>query len=101
MAKEPRQNKKSFLDGYDLHEDILVGGDVATGRPEVSRARAPDGSEVLVKFWASIGADPDIEDIWRSEIRQLQRLTAIPRADELFVPMFAHGEDEAGFYIVV
>jgi hypothetical protein len=80
---------------------VLVAGDVASGRPEVSRARAPDGREVLVKFWARTGADPDIEDIWRSEIRQLQRLTAIPRADELFVAMFAHEEDDTGFFIVV
>lgn len=102
MTKEPRKKKKPFLDGYKLDEGILVGGDVASGRPEVSRAVAPDRSDVLVKFWErTAGANQDIEDIWRSEIRQLQRLAAIPRADELFVPMFAHGEDDNGFYIVV
>jgi hypothetical protein len=54
-----------------------------------------------VKFWKRNGNDPDIEDIWRSEIRQLQRLAAVPLAEDLFVPMFAHGEDESGFTIVV
>jgi hypothetical protein len=93
--------ESAFLDGYKLDEAVLVAGVVASGRPEVSSARAPDGTEVLVKFWARTSADLDIEDIWRSEIRQLQRLAAIPRADELFVPMFAHGEDDTGFFIVI
>jgi hypothetical protein len=89
MDREGRSKKKKrFLDEYKLDEAVLVGGDVASGRPEVSRAVAPDGSEVLIKFWARTRANLDIEDIWRSEIRQLQRLAAIPRADELFVPMF-------------
>ncbi len=101
MAKEKRSKRKRFLDGYKLDETVLVAGDVASGRPEVSRARPPDGREVLVKFWARTSADPDTEDIWRSEIRQLQRLAAIPRADDLFVPMFAHEEDDTGFFIVV
>jgi hypothetical protein len=60
---------------------MLVAGDVSAGR-EVSRARAPDGSEV-VKFWARVGADLDIEEIWRSETRQLQRLAAIPRQHDV------------------
>ncbi len=102
MVKEPRSKRKSFLEGYELDEHILVAGEIASGRPEVSRAVAPDRSDVLVKFWARDGgANPDIEDIWRSEIRQLQRLAAIPRADDLFVPMFSHGEDDTGFYIVI
>jgi hypothetical protein len=101
MAKEIRNKRKRFLDGYKLDDTVLVAGGVVSGRPELSGARAPDGSQVLVKFWARTSADLDIEDIWRSEIRQLQRLAAIPRAAELFVPMFAHGEDESGFFIVV
>ena len=39
--------------------------------------------------------------IWRSEIRQLQRLSAIPRADELFVPMMTSGRDKDGFFLVL
>ena len=101
MTKEPRSKKRPFLDGYELDDAVLVAANVAGGRPEISRARAPDGRDVLVKFWARTGSDPDIEDIWRSEIRQLQRLAAIPRTDDLLVPMLAHGEDETGFFIVV
>src|SRR4051794_40057468 len=97
MAMESRGKKSRFLNGYELDDAVLVAGEITAGRPEVSRARAPDRSNVLVKFSARTGTDPDIEDIWRSEIRQLQRLAAIPRADELFVPMFAHGEDQTGF----
>jgi len=101
MSNQQRNKRKRFLEGYKADEDVLVAGNVAAGRPEVSRARAPDGREVLVKLWERAGDDPDTEDIWRSEIRQLQRLAAIPRADELFVPMFAHGEDRTGFFIVI
>src|SRR5580658_1735844 len=101
MARKRSSKRRRFLDGYRLDDDLLVAGDIKTGRPEISRARAPDGTDVLVKFWRRNGVDPDIEDIWRSEIRQLQRLAAVPQADDLFVPMFAHGEDEDGFTIVV
>jgi cardiolipin synthase A/B len=64
------------LDGYDLDEDILVVGEVASGRPEVSRARAPDGRDVLVKFWARTGIDPDIEDIFRATASGLAQVDA-------------------------
>jgi hypothetical protein len=58
---------------------------------------------VLVKFWpAAKGIDnTDLEDIWRSEVRQLQRLAAVPRADELLVPLTASGKDGEGFYLVI
>jgi hypothetical protein len=101
MAKDRVSRRRRFLDGYRLEDDLLVAGDIETGRPEISRGRAPDGTDVLVKFWKRNGRDPDIEDIWRSEIRQLQRLAAVPLAEDLFVPTYAHGEDGSGFTIVV
>ncbi|WP_375414152.1 AAA domain-containing protein [uncultured Bradyrhizobium sp.] len=42
-----------------------------------------------------------MKDIWRSEIRQLQRLAAVPKADDLFVPMITAGSDKDAFYIVL
>ena len=73
------------------------------GRPGLLPARDPMGREVLVKVWPRInGANQDdLEQIWRSEIRQLQRLAAVPRVEELFVPMSASGEDADGFYLVL
>jgi len=91
-----------FLKGYEPEPTNLVAADPERGRPGMFRAQAPDSRSVLVKFWdRSDGADEDIKDIWRSEIRQLQRLAAVPRADDLFVPMMASGSDSEGFYIVL
>jgi hypothetical protein len=58
---------------------------------------------VLIKTWPRAKGvdDQDLEMIWRSEIRQLQRLSAVPHADELFVPMVASGKDKDGFYLVL
>jgi hypothetical protein len=87
------------------HQDNvnLIGADPARGKPALFRARTSDGRPVLVKFWAhpNVSNDSDIKDIWRSEIRQLQRLAAVPRADELFIPMLTGGSDHEGFYIVL
>ena len=92
-----------FLKGYEPElTNLAVTANPERGRPGMFRARVPDGRSVLVKFWdRSDGANEDIKDIWRSEIRQLQRLAAVPRADDLFVPMMASGSDSEGFYIVL
>jgi hypothetical protein len=92
-----------FLAKYRPDHDYLVNPDPTHGRPGLLPARDPLGREVLIKFWPRIkGTDQDdLEQIWRSEIRQLQRLAAVPRAEELFVPMLASGEDVEGFYLVL
>ncbi|QNH35634.1 AAA domain-containing protein [Aminobacter sp. MDW-2] len=56
-----------------------------------------------MKYWPREKGvdDSDLEEIWRSEIRQLQRLAAAPNADEFLVRMVANGLDEAQFYIVL
>jgi hypothetical protein len=91
------------LGAYRIVRDPLLGPKPTLGRPGLQPALDPDGRSVLVKFWdrAGKGRDADLEQIWRSEIRQLQRLAAVPRAEELFVPMVASGEDDGGFYLVL
>jgi hypothetical protein len=102
MAAVPSRNRKKFLSDYDLDEDYLVAPDSTLGRPGLLTGRSPDGLNVLVKSWPIDGlAGFDLEQIWRSEIRQLQRLAAVPRAEELFVPMLASGEDKEGFHLVL
>ncbi|WP_128089423.1 AAA domain-containing protein [Bradyrhizobium viridifuturi] len=98
-----RSSSKSFLGAYRIERDPLLGPKPTLGRPGLQPAIDPDGRNVLVKFWdrAGKGRDADLEQIWRSEIRQLQRLAAVPRAEELFVPMVASGEDDQGFYLVL
>jgi serine/threonine protein kinase len=94
---------KLFLAEYKSDDAYLVGPDQTHGRPGLLPARDPMGRDVLVKVWPRIeGANQDdLEQIWRSEIRQLQRLAAVPRAEELFVPLVASGEDAEGFYLVL
>jgi hypothetical protein len=103
MAPSRAEKATSFLKGYKPAPNDLVGGDPARGRPSLFRARNPEGLSVLVKAWNREGAasDADMKDIWRSEIRQLQRLAAVPKADDLFVPMITAGSDRDGFYIVL
>lgn len=102
MATGRAEKSASFLKGYKPSHDDLVRGDPARGRPSLYRARDPDGLPVLVKAWSRDGgSDADMKDIWRSEIRQLQRLAAVPKAGDLFVPMITAGSDRDGFYIVL
>ncbi|MCP3477947.1 AAA domain-containing protein (plasmid) [Bradyrhizobium sp. CCGUVB1N3] len=103
MASPKRKASKSFLSDYRIDSDSLLNPKPEVGRPGLQPALDPDGRSVLVKFWdrADQGRDNDLEQIWRSEIRQLQRLAAVPRAEELFVPMVASGEDDEGFYLVL
>jgi hypothetical protein len=95
--------KKGFLAEYSVEDTYLLRPDRTTGRAGIQRARDPRSRDVLVKFWpAAKGIDnTDLEDIWRSEVRQLQRLAAVPRADELLVPLMASGKDGEGFYLVI
>ena len=82
----------------------LLKPDRILGRAGVKRARDPQSRDVLIKYWPRAkGIDhTDLEEIWRSEIRQLQRLAAVPRADDLFVPMLSSGKDEEeNLYLVL
>ena len=57
----------------------------------------------MIKVWPRAKGvdDTDLEDVWRSEIRQLQRLAAVPRADDLFIHMTASGKDAEAFYLAL
>jgi serine/threonine protein kinase len=104
MASSRAEKTTLFLKGYEPAPNDLVGGDPARGRPSLFRARNPEGLPVLVKAWSraeSDGSDADMRDIWCTEIRQLQRLAAVPKADDLFVRMITAGSDKDGFYIVL
>ena len=98
-----RVAQKGFLANYSVEGTYLLKPDRILGRAGVKRARDPQSRDVLIKYWPRAkGIDhTDLEEIWRSEIRQLQRLAAVPRADDLFVPMLSSGKDEEGFYLVL
>ena len=98
-----RSAKNGFLADYIVSDTYLLKPDRSHGRAGILRARDRSSLDVLINFWPRTkGAnDTDLEDIWRSEIRQLQRLAAVPRADDLFVHMVTSGKDAEGFYLVL
>jgi AAA domain len=98
-----RRAAKGFLANYKVDDTYLLRPERAHGRAGILFASDPDSRDVLVKFWPRTKGvdDSDLEDIWRSEIRQLQRLAAVPRADDLFVHMVSSGKDAEGFYLVL
>ncbi len=98
-----RISKTGFLTGYSIEDKLLLSPDRTSGRSGIMRARDNDARDVLIKYWPRIkeSDDSDLEEIWRSEIRQLQRRAAVPRADDLFVHMRASGKDNTAFYLVL
>jgi hypothetical protein len=68
-----RVAKKGFLTEYSVEDTYLLRPDRARGRAGIMRARDPQSNDVLIKFWPRVKDvdDRDLEDIWRSEIRQL------------------------------
>lgn len=98
-----RRAGKGFLAAYSVDDTYLMRPDRAAGRAGIRSARDRDSRDVLIKVWPRTKGidDSDLEDVWRSEIRQLQRLAAVPRADDLFVHMTASGKDTEGFYLTL
>jgi len=103
MASRRGSKKTGFLSNFTEDGSYLVRPDKKTGRPGIFRAREPEGREVLVKFWPSDNPNSDVDllEIWRSEIRQLQRLAALPSGEDLLVPMVSSGRDGDGFYLIL
>lgn len=98
-----RSKKPNFLSDYQMAEETLLEPDQLTGRPGIWPGIDQDGRSILVKFWPaqSPRIDRDLEEIWRSEIRQLHTLGALPEANDLIVRMIANGRDSSGFYLVL
>lgn len=99
-----RRGETGFIKSYAPDDRYLLKPDRAHGRAGILRGRMPTSShDVLIKVWpiAKGGGDQDLEVIWRSEIRQLHRIAAVPGADDLFVHMAGSGKDSNGFYLVL
>jgi hypothetical protein len=103
MASRRGSKKAGFLSGFSDQANYLVRPDKKDGRPGIFGARDPEGRDVLIKFWPSDHpeTDTDLLEIWRSEIRQLQRLAALPTGEDLLVPMVDSGKDGEGFYLIL
>jgi serine/threonine protein kinase len=103
MASRRSSKKAGFLSSFTEDGNYLVRPDKKNGRPGIFRARDPEGRDVLVKFWPSEypDSDTDLLEIWRSEIRQLQRLAALPSGEDLLIPMVSSGKDGEGYYLLL
>ena len=103
MASRRSSKKAGFLSSFTEDGNYLVRPDKKNGRPGIFRARDPEGRDVLVKFWPSehSDSDKDLLEIWRSEIRQLQRLAALPSGEDLLIPMVSSGKDGEGYYLIL
>ncbi|MFC2255006.1 AAA domain-containing protein [Labrys portucalensis] len=103
MASRRGSKKAGFLSNFTEEGSYLIRPDRKSGRPGIFRARDSDGREVLAKFWPSDdpNSDVDLLEIWRSEIRQLQRLAALPKGEELLISMASSGRDADGFYLIL
>jgi hypothetical protein len=98
MASRRGSKSAGFLSSFTDDGSYLVRPDKKNGRPGIFPARDPEGRDVLVNFWPSEHpeSDTDLLEIWRSEIRQLQRLAALPSGEDLLVPMISSGKDGEG-----
>ena len=96
-----RVKNEKFLDRYDLPRRLVQGDKF--GRPTIWEATDKVGNRVFIRQWARKRGqdDHDLEDIWRSEIRQLHSLAALPFANELIARLTATGKDGDGFYLVI
>ncbi|NTG45243.1 DEAD/DEAH box helicase [Rhizobium rhizogenes] len=93
--------KLSFLDRFNANRK-LVGSD-SEGRPSLWQGVDSEGSNVLIRQWPRKRGreDRDLEDIWRSEIRQIHSLAALSQASELLPRLVASGLDTEGFHLAI
>ena len=103
MARKPRRRRGPFLDSYRLDDAYLLRPDRKRGIPGILAGSDPNGHPVLVKVWPKTAGtnDPELQEIWHSEVRQLHRLGGYPIASDMIANLQHAGEDETGFYLVL
>ncbi|UWU27283.1 AAA domain-containing protein [Rhizobium sp. WSM1274] len=97
--KKPKDQK--FLDRYHGLRRLFAGDKL--GRSAIWHGTDAAGRSVLIRQWPRQHKqqDEELEDIWRSEIRQLHSLAALPAAGELITRLLSTGKDGEGFYLVL
>lgn len=101
MIARRRKKGSTFLAGYTEDDGYLLTPDTSAGRAGMFLATSPDGEPVLVKFWPKKASVPDIEEIWRYELRQLHRLAGYPGAGNYIAGLYNAGFDDNGFYLIL
>ena len=103
MARKQRRRRGPFLDSYRLDDAYLLRPDKKHGVPGILSGSDANGHPILVKVWPKSDGidDPELREIWHSEVRQLHRLAGYPKAADMIVNLQHAGEDEFGFYLVL
>lgn len=96
------RRKAGFLRNFELSTTQFVKPDFAAGRPGLREALF-DGIPVLIKHWLRKPSvdDSDLQEIWRHELRQLQRLAGYPGAGDRIANLLSTSQDRDGFYLVL
>ncbi|MHC1664869.1 AAA domain-containing protein [Stenotrophomonas geniculata] len=96
------RRRPGFLRNFELGATQFVKADFASGRPGLREALF-DGIPVLIKHWLRKPSvdDSDLQEIWRHELRQLQRLAGYPGAGDRIANLLSTSQDKDGFYLVL
>jgi len=91
----------SISDLFELEEQFLSTPDSAALKSALIRAVDRGRDEpVILKYWtkSQSAIDSDLREMWRHEMRQIDRVRAYPGADEVIVES-EHGECADAFFI--
>lgn len=96
--------KEDFKARFQLDSTQLQRGDPKRGRASIRRGvEKTTGQSVILKHWAKSPsvADAELREIWRQEMRQLQRLAGFPGAREYIVGLLDSVEESDGYYLAL
>ena len=105
MAKfKGRGGRTAPLDDYEFDEGWWQKGDAGGTRPYVGGATyRPSDAPVVIKQWQrrKVVDDDVLREIWRDEIRQLNRLKGLPKSFVYLAALRDSFEDERAFSLVL
>ncbi len=108
MAKKPekrvRRALKPLEDRFEFVGDAVAPGDRKTFRAQQFAVMDRTvGLERILKLWRKTGqsADEDIRELWRHEMRQVQRVMSYAGAREVIVDILEFVEDQQDFGVVL
>lgn len=100
-TRTTRRTKHPFYGRFRLGDQLVQPGDTAA-RPAVFSATDTETKQrVIVKRWTRRKGEPDLEIIWRNEVRLLQALSAYPGGREYLVPLVESGQDANHFLLAL
>jgi hypothetical protein len=96
------RNTEVLLDQFELDERFLSAPNTEALKSAVIHARDKrEDLQVVLKYWQKTGSqvDNDLREIWRHEMRQVERVRAYPGADDVIVELLRYGETSDAFFV--